>query len=88
VPWVLLCVVVAGMGLCIPGTMSLAQHAGRRAGGTASALTGGLTFVVGAAVTPLTGVFGYDSLLPLALLMTGFFAAATAWLLASGSTRA
>jgi hypothetical protein len=39
-------------------------------------------------VTPLTGVFGYDSLLPLALLMTGFFVAATAWLLASGSTRA
>lgn len=88
VPWVLLCVVVAGMGLCIPGTMALAQQAGRRAGGTASALTGGLTFVVGAAVTPLTGVFGYDSLLPLALLMTGFFVAASAWLLASGSTRA
>lgn len=88
VPWALLCVVVGGMGLCIPGTMALAQQAGRRAGGTASALTGGLTFVVGAAVTPLTGVLGYDSLLPLALLMTGFFAAATAWLLASGSTRA
>jgi DHA1 family bicyclomycin/chloramphenicol resistance-like MFS transporter len=88
VPWVLLCVVVAGMGLCIPGTTALAQQAGRRAGGTASALTGGLTFVVGAAVTPLTGVLGYDSLLPLALLMTGFFAAASAWLLASGSNRA
>ena len=47
------------MGWCIPGTTSLAQEAGRRAGGTASALTGGLTFLVGAAVTPLTGVLGY-----------------------------
>ncbi len=87
VPWALLCVVVAGMGLCFPGTMALAQQAGRRAGGTAAALTGGLTFLVGAAVTPLTGLLGYDSLLPLAVLMTGFFVAASAWLLGSGSTR-
>ena len=87
VPWVLLAVVVAGMGWCIPGTTSLAQEAGRRAGGTASALTGGLTFLVGAAVTPLTGVLGYPTLLPMALLMTVFFVASTAWLVASGSTR-
>ena len=85
VPWVLLAVVVAGMGWCIPGTTSLAQEAGRRAGGTASALTGGLTFLVGAAVTPLTGVLGYTTLLPMALLMT--FVASTAWLVVSGSTR-
>jgi DHA1 family bicyclomycin/chloramphenicol resistance-like MFS transporter len=87
VPWALLCAVVGGMGLSIPATTALAQQAGRRAGGTAAALTGGLTFLVGASVTPLTGILGYDSLLPMALLMTGFFVASTACLVASGSTR-
>lgn len=86
-PWVLLAVVVAGMGWCIPGTTALSQQAGRRSGGTASALTGGLTFLVGALVTPLTGFVGYRSLLPMALLMTGFLVAASTWLVASGSTR-
>jgi DHA1 family bicyclomycin/chloramphenicol resistance-like MFS transporter len=88
VPWTLLCLVVAGMGLSIPGTMALAQEAGRRSRGTASALQGGLTFLVGAAVTPLTGLVGYDTLLPMALLMAGFFVAATVWLHLSGSARA
>jgi DHA1 family bicyclomycin/chloramphenicol resistance-like MFS transporter len=35
-------------------------------------LNGGLPFLVGAAVTPLTGVLGYTSLRPMALLMCGF----------------
>ena len=87
VPWALLCVVVAGMGLCIPGTTALAQEAGRRAGGTASALQGGLTFLVGALVTPLTGIVGYDTLLPMAALMAGFFALGTGVLFATGSHR-
>ncbi len=87
VPWALLCVVVAGMGLCIPGTTSLAQEAGRRAGGTASALQGGLTFLVGALVTPLTGLVGYDSLLPMAALMAAFLVAATVVLFVTGSHR-
>src|SRR6185312_6978698 len=46
--WVLLALVVAGNGCCIPGTTALAQEAGRRCGGAASALQGGLTFTVGA----------------------------------------
>ncbi|WP_426563759.1 multidrug effflux MFS transporter [Angustibacter sp. McL0619] len=87
-PWVLLCVVVASMGWSIPGTTALAQQAGRRSGGTAAALQGGLTFLVGALVTPLTGIVGYDSLLPMATLMLGFFALATCWLFGSGSTHA
>lgn len=87
VPWVLLCVVVAGMGLCIPGTTALAQEAGRRAGGTASALQGGLTFLVGALVTPLTGLVGYDTLLPMAALMAVFLVAGTVVLFATGSHR-
>lgn len=72
-PWALLCCVTAGMGLVIPTTMALAQEAGRRARGTASALQGGLSFFVGALVTPLTGIVGYRSMLPMALLMAGFF---------------
>jgi MFS transporter, DHA1 family, multidrug resistance protein len=76
VPWALLCCVTLGMGLVIPATTALAQEAGARARGTASALQGGLSFLVGALVTPLTGVVGYHSLMPMALLMAGFFAAA------------
>lgn len=82
-PWALLCLVVAGMGLSIPSTTALAQEAGRRSGGTASALQGGLTFLVGAAVTPLTGVIGYDTLLPMAASMALFFTAALAVLVAT-----
>lgn len=76
VPWALLCAVVGGMGFAIPAATALAQEAGRRSAGTASALQGGLTFVTAAAVTPLTGVFGYDTLLPMALAMSVFYTAA------------
>lgn len=81
VPWVLLSFVTAGMGLIIPASTALAQEAGRRSGGTAAALSGGLGFLSGALVTPLTGVLGYDTLRPMALLMSGFFAAAVLALL-------
>jgi hypothetical protein len=64
------------MGLTIPAMTALAQEAGRRSPGTAASLKGGMTLLTGALVTPLTGVVGYDSLLPLALLMTVFFSAA------------
>jgi DHA1 family bicyclomycin/chloramphenicol resistance-like MFS transporter len=76
VPWSLLCLVVAGTGLTVPAMTTLAQEAGRRSAGTAASLQGGLALLTGALVTPLTGVLGYDSLLPLALLMTVFYAAA------------
>ncbi|WP_428967138.1 multidrug effflux MFS transporter [Micromonospora fluostatini] len=76
VPWALLCVVVGGMGFTMPATTALAQEAGRRSAGTAAALQGGLSFLTGALVTPLTGVFGYDSLLPMAASMSVFFVAA------------
>jgi MFS transporter, DHA1 family, multidrug resistance protein len=71
--WGALTCVVGGMGFVIPATTALAQEEGRRALGTASALQGGLAFLAGAAVTPLTGLVGYDSLLPMGLLMGGFF---------------
>jgi len=74
-PWALLCCVTFGMGLVIPATTALSQQAGDRARGTASALQGGFSFFIGALVTPLTGIVGYTSMLPMALLMAGFFVA-------------
>ncbi|WP_460444557.1 multidrug effflux MFS transporter [Angustibacter aerolatus] len=69
--WVLLSVVTGAMGLSIPGTQALAQEAGARSAGTASALQGGLAFLVGAGSTPLTGLVGDRSLVPMAALMCG-----------------
>ncbi|HST81039.1 MAG TPA: multidrug effflux MFS transporter [Kineosporiaceae bacterium] len=78
VPWALLCCVTFGMGLVIPASTTLGQQAGDRARGTASALLGGISFFVGALVTPLTGVVGYTSMLPMGVLMAGFFVTAGA----------
>lgn len=84
--WVLLAFVVAGMGWCIPGTTAIAQEAGRRFGGSASALQGGLTFTVGALATPLTGLTGHQTVAVMAGLMTLFFACSVAALAISGRT--
>lgn len=84
VPWVLLCLVTGGMGLIIPASVTLAQRAGARSRGTASALQGGLSFLAGALVTPLTGVLGYHSLLPMAALMAGFMALTLAFMAVTG----
>jgi DHA1 family bicyclomycin/chloramphenicol resistance-like MFS transporter len=76
VPWALFSVLTYGMGMIGPSSMTLAQAAGRRARGTASAMQGGSAFLVGACVTPLTGVLGYQSLLPMAALMVSLMACA------------
>jgi len=88
VTWVLLGVVVAGMGLSIPGTTAIAQQAGRRFGGSASALQGGLTFTVGALATPLTGVTGHQTVVVMAGLMSTFLLGSVVALLLSGVRRA
>jgi DHA1 family bicyclomycin/chloramphenicol resistance-like MFS transporter len=81
VVWTLLALAVAGMGWCIPGTTAIAQQAGRRYGGAASALQGGTVFVVGALATPLTGLTGHQTVLTMAILMTVlFWCAVTTWL--------
>jgi DHA1 family bicyclomycin/chloramphenicol resistance-like MFS transporter len=79
---VLLALAAAGMGLCIPATTALAQEAGRRVGGTASALQGGLTFGVGAAATPLTGLLGAETVTGMATLMAACYLGATVALVA------
>jgi DHA1 family bicyclomycin/chloramphenicol resistance-like MFS transporter len=71
--WVLLAVAVAGMGVTIPASIAIAQGLGRSVGGTASALQGGLSFAIGAAATPLTGLTGQTSVEGMSLLMASFF---------------
>lgn len=87
VTWVLLGVVVAGMGFSIPGTTAIAQQAGRRFGGTASALQGGLTFTVGALATPLVGLAGHQTVLVMAALMSVFLLGSVVALVVSGARR-
>ena len=74
--WILLGVAVAGNGFCIPATTVLAQDAGRDSAGTAASLSGGLSFLVGAMTTPLTGLVGIQTVLVLALGMTVLSSAA------------
>jgi DHA1 family bicyclomycin/chloramphenicol resistance-like MFS transporter len=87
VTWALLSAVVGGMGMVVPASTALAQIAGRRAGGTAAALTGGGSFLVGALVSPLTGALGYRTLVPMAALIAGFMAAAGVFALVTRSER-
>ncbi|MGP3769693.1 multidrug effflux MFS transporter [Streptomyces sp. SDT5-1] len=67
--WICLFVTAAGIGMVFPATMSLGQALGRRAPGASSALMGGSQFGFGAIASPLVGVFGEDSSLPMATIM-------------------
>ncbi|WP_235034575.1 MFS transporter [Streptomyces sp. SLBN-115] len=67
--WVTLFVTASGIGLVFPGGMSIGQAVGRMAPGAASALLGGLQFLFGALASPLVGLFGEDSSLPMAVIM-------------------
>ncbi|GAA3564019.1 multidrug effflux MFS transporter [Amycolatopsis ultiminotia] len=67
--WITLFVVLAGVGMIFPATMSLGQTIGSTAPGAASALMGGLQFACGAVASPLVGVFGEASSLPMAVIM-------------------
>lgn len=60
---------MTGIGMVFPSTMSLGQTLGRTAPGAASALLGGCQFLFGALASPLVGLFGEDSSLPMALIM-------------------
>jgi DHA1 family bicyclomycin/chloramphenicol resistance-like MFS transporter len=87
VPAGIMSVLTIGVGLNTPALMTIAQHTGERARGTAAALQGGGSFLAGALVTPLTGLFGYHSLLPMALIMASFLCAAAAFAVLTRSLR-
>jgi DHA1 family bicyclomycin/chloramphenicol resistance-like MFS transporter len=80
--WVTLFVTLSGIGLLFPAAMSIGQALARSAPGTASALLGGFQFLFGALASPLVGLFGEDSSLPMALIMLTAVAAAGAALVA------
>jgi len=76
--WACLFAVITAFGVFFPAVTAAAQEAGRDAPGATSALLGGGQFLLGGAVSPLVGVFGTSSALPLALIVTGCLAVATA----------
>jgi Bcr/CflA subfamily drug resistance transporter len=67
--WATLFVTMTGVGMVYPSTTSLGQTLGRAAPGAASALLGGLQFLFGALASPLVGLFGEDSSVPMAVIM-------------------
>jgi len=69
VSWMTEFATVFGIGMTIPATMGIGQIIGARAGGAAAALLGGAEYIFGAVVSPLTGLFGAGSSLPMATIM-------------------
>ncbi|MEU5257983.1 multidrug effflux MFS transporter [Amycolatopsis sp. NPDC021455] len=63
---------VSSIGLVMPNASSLALASHARSAGAASALLGVLQFVVGAVATPLVGLGGPGTALPMAVTMAGF----------------
>jgi Bcr/CflA subfamily drug resistance transporter len=74
--WLTLFVTAGGIGLIFPAAMSIGQALARHARGGASALLGGLQFLLGALASPLVGLFGTRSSLPMAVIMLVAMAAA------------
>ena len=67
--WITLFVAIGSIGMLFPATMTLGQTLGRATPGAASALMGGLQFLFGAIASPLVGLFGESSSLPMAVIM-------------------
>jgi DHA1 family bicyclomycin/chloramphenicol resistance-like MFS transporter len=67
--WVGLFITLLGIGLVFPAATTVCQALGRTAPGAASALLGGLQFLLGATTSPLVGLFGETSSAPMALTM-------------------
>ncbi len=63
---------VSSIGLVMPNASSLALASHARSAGAASALLGVLQFVVGAVATPLVGLGGPGTAVPMAATMAGF----------------
>ncbi|GAA3115928.1 multidrug effflux MFS transporter [Streptosporangium carneum] len=76
VTWVCLLLTVTGLGIILPATMTIAQSLGHDAPGAASGLLGGVQFVLGAAASPLAGLFGTASPTPMVGIMLVSFALA------------
>ncbi|MBB3665462.1 DHA1 family bicyclomycin/chloramphenicol resistance-like MFS transporter [Prauserella sediminis] len=81
--------VVCSNGMVMPNAMALAMADHPDKAGSASALLGVLQFLVAGAASPLIGLFGEGSAVPMAALMAVFFGLAlTSFLLMVGSRTA
>ena len=67
--WITLFITIGGIGLILPASMTIGQALTRGAPVAASALLGGLQFLLGALASPLVGLFGTTSSLPMATIM-------------------
>jgi DHA1 family bicyclomycin/chloramphenicol resistance-like MFS transporter len=61
-------VLVSAMTLCLPNTNALALMRTRHAAGSASALLGASSFLVGAIASPLVGIAGEHTAVPMAVV--------------------
>lgn len=77
-----LCVLMSAMGLVLPNTNALALMRTRHAAGSASALLGACTFLAGAIASPLVGIAGEDTAVPMAVVQLGCALAAVGCFLA------
>ncbi|MCD7436750.1 multidrug effflux MFS transporter [Streptomyces lincolnensis] len=75
--WLCLWVTISAFGVFFPAVITVAQSRGRAAPGATSALLGGGQFLLGAAVSPVVGLFGTRSPAPMAAVMTACLAAGT-----------
>ncbi|MBL1081044.1 multidrug effflux MFS transporter [Streptomyces actinomycinicus] len=71
-------VLMSAMGITLPNAQSLALLRTRHAAGSASALLGTSSFLVGAVVSPLVGVAGEDTAVPMAVVQLAGALVATA----------
>ncbi|MBE1464054.1 hypothetical protein [Kibdelosporangium phytohabitans] len=69
--------VSTAFGMFFPAVTTAVQESGRDAPGVTSALLGGGQFLVGGAISPLAGLFGTTSAVPLAALLLGCLTLAT-----------
>ncbi|WP_437114664.1 multidrug effflux MFS transporter [Streptomyces longispororuber] len=65
---VALFVLMSAMGLAMPNTNALALMRTRHAAGSASALLGTSSFLIGAVASPLVGIAGEDTAVPMAVV--------------------
>lgn len=81
ITWACLFGTMLGVGMVFPSTMTIGQTIGRETPGTASALMGTLQFLCGAAASPLVGILGHETTMPMAMiLLCGFGVGALALL--------
>ncbi|MFF0110922.1 hypothetical protein ACFYP8_39560, partial [Streptomyces hirsutus] len=75
--WLCLLITISAFGLFFPAVITIAQSRGPVAPGATSALLGSGQFLLGAAASPLVGLFGTQSPAPMAAVMTTCLALGT-----------